>query len=145
MLLTAFSSLAAIDWDSYIKDHDLHEEIMEKIFKQAPDRYEFITSVLDWDPSRIRGATCKITMKFDHTMSGASDAHWMTFFTAAVLVKDKEMIKLLIERGQIVCKELDTNLCGYGIAKTKGYTDIIELIDAELEKRRLKRAASTEE
>lgn len=101
LFLTA-SNLFSIEWDWRTKG-DLHEVMVMSILEQRSDRYEFIKSVLQDEPDRVRAMVMRINWKIDHKWDIKVTETTYTLMTAAVLTEDMEMIELLLSYGDELC------------------------------------------
>lgn len=115
---------------------DLHADMINAILTQHPERYEFIKEVLIADPDRVDAMTMKIAIDIDSKFNSKKKTETIGLLTSAVIAKDFQMVKLLIENGANICDGgPNNNLCAWGIAKKLGYQDMLDIMQAELQRR----------
>jgi len=115
---------------------DLHADMINAILTQHPDRYEFIKEVISAEPDRVDAMTMEITINIDSKFNSQKKTEAMGLLTSAVIAKDFQMVKFLIENGANICDGgPNNNLCAMGIAKKLGYQGIVDIMQAELQRR----------
>lgn len=115
---------------------DLHADMINSVLKQHPDRYEFIKEILIAEPDRVDAMTMRIVIDVDHKHDSKQKTETMLLLTAAVIARDAEMVKLLVENNAMICSTPNNIMCALGVARKLGYQEIIEILYAELLRRK---------